>query len=321
MKSIVFKSSYDYYNYLLSDLSKCKDIYVYDSPLKLTIKQRVILKILNLLNNKKKLIKIYNMLLNIFEEIFPNIPKYADASIIVFDNFVFYEDDRFHNWIRSINGNGKLISINYNVISKNEERLKNLKKKYDVNYSFDLENCKENDFNHFWGIYSSVKVSNISTSIDLFFLGLDKGRYPILKEIYDELKVRKFKTNFIVISDDVSPFMMEGFIVQNQRVSYAESILGIENTECILEIVTNEQNGLSLRAIEALVYNKKLLTNNKSILKSPYYNQEFIQYFDKVSDIDFNFLLRKIKVNYNCESDFSPINLINQINSKLKDNK
>ena len=77
------------------------------------------------------------------------------------------------------------------------------------------------------------------------------------------------------------------------------------------------QVALTLRPYEAVVYNKKLLTNNKTILSFKYYNPRYMHYFEKIEDIDWNWVARKEKVNYEYEGDFSPIYLLQDISENL----
>ena len=67
------------------------------------------------------------------------------------------------------------------------------------------------------------------------------------------------------------------------------------NYECILDITSSNQVGMSLRPLEALFFSKKLITNNPSILNSKLYNKNNVYYFNTNSvlgeDIK-NFLAR-----------------------------
>jgi hypothetical protein len=151
----------------------------------------------------------------------------------------------------------------------------------------------------------------------LFFLGLDKGRLSSLTSIYEKSIQKGISTDFTIINESIEEFTKKGLVVQNKRVSYADSINKLQNAGCILEIVSPDQNGLSLRAIEAIVFNKKLITNNKAILNSPYYNKKYMSYFEFINDIDFDFILNTVVVNYEYNGDFSPIKLMESINSEI----
>jgi hypothetical protein len=87
--------------------------------------------------------------------------------------------------------------------------------------------------------------------------------------------------------------------------------------KCILDIVQEGQIALSLRPYEAVCYNRKLLTNNRTILKFPFYNPQYMQFFEKVNDIDWNWVKEDIAVDYHYNGEFSPIRLLEDIKRRI----
>ena len=78
------------------------------------------------------------------------------------------------------------------------------------------------------------------------------------------------------------------------------------------------QNGFTLRMQEAISCNRKLLTNNLLAKESKYYDERYIQIFEKVEDIDFTFVKERIPVNYNYKGEFSSCTFLRNIDRKLK---
>ncbi len=76
--------------------------------------------------------------------------------------------------------------------------------------------------------------------------------------------------------------------------------------KCILEIVQEGQSALTMRPYEAVCYNRKLLTNNRSILDFKYYDSRFIQYYEDPADIDWDWVKDNTLVDYGYQGDFSP---------------
>ncbi|GMB84578.1 hypothetical protein ME0901_09960 [Lactobacillus delbrueckii subsp. bulgaricus] len=58
-------------------------------------------------------------------------------------------------------------------------------------------------------------------------------------------------------------------------VSYHDELMLAYNSNCIIEILKAGQNGISLRTCEAIVFNKKLVTNNQAVKQLPYYNPNY----------------------------------------------
>lgn len=76
---------------------------------------------------------------------------------------------------------------------------------------------------------------------------------------------------------------------QDEWIPYEKYIEIVDQTKGILEINKNGQDGLTLRALEALFYRKKLVTNNTSIVNEKIYNKKniYIIGLDKGSVKDF----------------------------------
>ena len=91
-------------------------------------------------------------------------------------------------------------------------------------------------------------------------------------------------------------------------------ITTILRSNCIVEVMDGAQEGVTLRTMEAICYNKKLLTNNQSIKDTPYYKSGNIQVFTDPDKIDVDFVKDRTDVNYHYRGEFSPIHLLEHIN-------
>ncbi len=105
-------------------------------------------------------------------------------------------------------------------------------------------------------------------------------------------------------------------IIYNHPISYADTLEYSFNTDCIFEVVKPGQTGITLRTCEAIIFNKKLLTNNKAIKDTPFYNEKYMSVFENEEDIDLNFILEKIDIDYNYEDWFSPNVIIQKLNEE-----
>ena len=85
----------------------------------------------------------------------------------------------------------------------------------------------------------------------------------------------------------------------------------------MLDVPLGSQNGSTIRLQEAVTYGKKLITNLQEIKDKPYYVKENFLVFDKIDDIDVNFIdTPYVKNDYN----FSPLKMIDFAKSKLYGN-
>lgn len=108
-------------------------------------------------------------------------------------------------------------------------------------------------------------------------------------------------------------FYDKHFKVYEESIAYKNVLKKVANSNCIIEFLQKDQNSQSLRFYEAVVLNKKLLTNNKNITKLPFYNEKYMKIFDKSYQIDFDWIKKRETIDYNYKNEFSPIWIINKI--------
>ena len=152
---------------------------------------------------------------------------------------------------------------------------------------------------------------NISSEIeyDFFFCGRDKGRKTIIEK-YESLLSKIGNCNFIIVDTNNIADVL----------GYYEYLKQIENSRIICEVVQKGQSGLTVRALEALFFEKKLITNNESIIEFDFYDSNNIFIFrDTTSENDIkNFLSLPIKhIESNIKKKYEVNNLIKYL-SNLK---
>lgn len=100
-------------------------------------------------------------------------------------------------------------------------------------------------------------------------MGYIRNRYLLRKKVYRKLAVKDL--NF-------HPLSLE----ETHRI-YARS-------KCVVDYASKKQTGLTMRTIECLGHQCKLITNNEEIKKSDFYNEQNILYYDeKYPDIPAEF--------------------------------
>lgn len=118
---------------------------------------------------------------------------------------------------------------------------------------------------------------NISSEIeyDFFFCGRDKGRRNIIDK-YKYLFSKIGTCKFVIVETNSTA----------DALGYFEYIKQIEKTRVICEVVQDGQTGLTIRAMEALFFGKKLITNNSSITEYDFYNPNNIFVFNNSTNKD-----------------------------------
>lgn len=183
---------------------------------------------------------------------------------------------------------------------------------FDIILTFDPEDAKVNNF-IFHDTPYSILLKNYSPEAtnDMYFLGNAKKRLSVLHDIYNAAKANSIKLQMRITQVDEK--LKNSNIIYNQHIDYIDSLAEMLKANCILEVMNAGQSGATLRYYEAVCYNKKLLTNNKNVVKLPFYNPNYIHVFEKPEDIDWEWVKDRITVNYHYDGRFSSVNLIDFI--------
>ena len=112
-----------------------------------------------------------------------------------------------------------------------------------------------------------------SRDIDLCFVGSDKGRLPELVRWKQLFEREGLRTHLHVVADRRKAYgPREAALVTTARLSYAANLALVRRSRCLLEVLQDTQSGPTMRSIEALFFDCKLITNNVSIVDCEFYH-------------------------------------------------
>lgn len=206
-------------------------------------------------------------------------------------------------WLQDTYPNKRIIFWYWNPVNKsiNPEKIhlnantelwsfdKNDSEKYNMSYntSFYLKNLSEKKYD--------IKK-------DIFFIGLDKGRYDKLNKLKSEFEEAGINVDLRIVRERNSHKSNKKYSLP---LSYIEVIDNIRSSRAILEIMQDGQIGLSLRTFESLYFGKKLITDNYSIKDEPFYNEHniFILGIDDLSNLK-NFIYSEWDTSVNIWCDY-----------------
>ena len=143
-------------------------------------------------------------------------------------------------------------------------------------FTFDDKDAK--DYNLEYHNQFSIRLhfeERFAIKFDFFFLGKTKDRHTEIEEIKNVLRSYGYSLKFLELNDIDIP------------IPYEENIRYVLESKCVVDIVQKQQCGMTMRPIEALLYKKKLLTNNVNISKYDFYNPNnvFIYGRDSIGDL------------------------------------
>lgn len=194
---------------------------------------------------------------------------------------------------------------------------------FDYIFSFDDEDCCKYGFSHFYQIFSKPDFvcEDDKYKTDIFMAANGSSRVNVVHDVFVNLcKVCKP----YVLMTNVDPgdqIIDEGnkTIIYNEPISYRDELQYAYNTNCMLEIVNEGQSGITLRTVEAVCFNKKLLTNNYMIKNMPFYDTRYMKLISEMKNIeDYNkFINDHNEVCYNNHDYFSPVMLLKMIDKRI----
>ena len=185
---------------------------------------------------------------------------------------------------------------------------------FDKILSFDKVDCLKYGFTFMpqGQVFSKPKNMQVwkKKKTDIFFAGMGAGRIDILNETALRLEGQvDYKMHVVGVSDDKQE--RKTHIAYNQPISYEEEMQYVFNTNTVLDVVKEGQSGITLRICEALLFNKKILTNNESVKYMSFYNPIYIWIYKDASEIDVSFIKDNRPVDYGIPEDyFSPKHII-----------
>ncbi|MBA2042253.1 LPS core biosynthesis protein RfaS, partial [Escherichia coli] len=92
-----------------------------------------------------------------------------------------------------------------------------------------------------------------------------------INELAERLTTLGCKLDFNVVKDKTSSTTSK-YLIEKQ-ISYEENIRRTLNANIIVDITKENQSGWTLRILEALFFNKKLITNNINVFGSEIYSE------------------------------------------------
>ena len=154
---------------------------------------------------------------------------------------------------------------------------------------------------------------------DIVFIGAAKNRLPLIRKLYEKFTQSGLDCYFYVTEAPKTERIKDGIIYGDKNLPFKEYLAREASAKALLEIVQGGSKGKTYRTIEALAYNKMLITNCPEIKDTPYYNKDFVLYFEDEDDISVDFIKNHMEnIDYNYNGDFSQKNFIEFMDNFLK---
>lgn len=314
----------DYYYTCTLDLRSQKDVEVISFPSEGKGRVFHVLFVISLLITQK--IKFLEILLRPFYPHYTN-RDYKKTDRLCFVIYGYYITPGYIRYIRNKFPNSKVVKIHRDAYSiwKSKNTLftdNDIEELFDLQLSYDLGDSDTYGFIHFDEIESKrdIEYTDNYPIYDVFFAGAAKDRLPTLISFYDFLEQRGLNCFFFITNAKKEEQVeRKGIHYADKGMSYREMLYYTVNSEVILEINQGTVDGFTSRFLEAVMYNKKLITNNLAVKNNRYYDSRFIKCVTNPDDIDIDFIKEPLEVDFHYQDEFSPTHLIDLIDKSLVD--
>lgn len=147
-------------------------------------------------------------------------------------------------------------------------------RKYCEVWSFDDVDCQKYNMNFNTQFYLPLDIPSQKIRYDAMFVGRNKGRSRQINEIGGDLQEKGLSFYRYIQKDKFGT----GYFYKKDKpeLEYEEILQLIAKSRCIIDIPKAGQSGLTIRALEALFYSKKLITTDKNIKNYNFYRKENI---------------------------------------------
>lgn len=153
---------------------------------------------------------------------------------------------------------------------------------FDEVFTFDKNDAAEYNLRFLSNyIHLNKKITRKKTKYKVLSISSIDDRYHTINNIISHLEKKNIRHQTIFFGKREPEDLKCSSIFTKQKLSQNQIQEKIEDSEIILDVLRDNQNGLSFRIFDALALDKKVITTNKSITEYDFYNPNNILVIDK----------------------------------------
>ncbi|MGC3985667.1 MAG: hypothetical protein QM777_13635 [Pseudorhodoferax sp.] len=180
-------------------------------------------------------------------------------------------------------------------LDHSRRQLHKLKQIVDAIHTFDQEDAAA------YGLHFTPQpYRHVAAPVDpdirqaFYFSGVDKGRLGLLLELKAAIGQLGMTAHFHVVPDkgkDYAPALQAH--LQARWIPYARNLLESQHADCLVEIVQEHQSGATLRSMEALFLQKKIITNRASAREDAFFDPDRVLVVERVDAAEIGAFMRR----------------------------
>lgn len=141
-------------------------------------------------------------------------------------------------------------------------------------WTFDKQDADQYKINYNTTFYfDNIVLPENTVAFDVLFIGLEKGRRGLINQVGNILERNGLRPYFYIVDNDAWKPNYKGAF---PKVDYSQYLEKVSQSKAILDIVQENQWGLTLRPMESIFFEKKLITNNRQISEHDFYDPQNI---------------------------------------------
>jgi len=152
---------------------------------------------------------------------------------------------------------------------------------FDTVFSFDPDDVKNYKLKPLTNyIYFDKKPLKEDVEYDCFTISYLDERLETMNRIAEIFHQKNLKSNFVIVGDKKPERIHDDILFSEDRLNQDEVHHKINESKAVLDLLRDEQAGLSFRIFEAMGFQKKIITSNRYVQDFDFYNPENILIID-----------------------------------------
>ncbi|MCH3976609.1 MAG: hypothetical protein LKE36_03305 [Bacilli bacterium] len=203
-----------------------------------------------------------------------------ETIMFVYDWHRFSFDPNLIKYLKEKHDNLKVCYLFSNIVEKSGAKeykvLDSLKSTFDYVFAFDKNDASKYGFDYNYLIYERDEIEACNVVNDIFFVGQAKNRLEEIIDVFNIGVANNLRCDFHCTNVDHTFANVPNEIIESSYMKYDDVISHLLKSRCILDIMQKNSIGITLNICEAIIYNKKIITNNCSIKNEPFFKKENI---------------------------------------------
>lgn len=312
----IFQYNYDYYKLLAENIGNNEYISFVNGLC--DSKSKIIAKLFGryLNSNKRFFDKLW------YPHLFSRkVDKSKPVCFIIFAGYANFVNNGYGKYLRKKYPGCKLVCRFTDKIEKMPyKNFYDYKDSFDLLQTYDIVDAQKYNIDCYQNWYTEIDVgfSKQTQNSDVFFIGRAKDRLGDILDIYEKLKELGLTCDFNIVDALPTEQKFSEEINYCCYMPYTEVLQHVKSTKCILEIAQKDEISETLRAMESLFYNKKLITNNQFVQNREYFDKDKIYILPKDNSIDKSFFVsNQIFFDNTYRKPYSIMSFLNNLEQKL----